>query len=101
MSPAEIKGRVGDGWTKRQWRSRQIRPGQEDPLPLPASVAPFPTPLRDFDPDTLSEEGRARLLRAADAALRRKIPTPSISTTEMWSRSARSNMSGNRRGIIS
>ncbi len=69
MSPGEVKGRLGDSWTKRRWRSRQIRPGQEDPLPLPASVAPFPTPLRDFDPDSLSEDGRARLLRAADAAL--------------------------------
>ena len=28
MSPAEIKGRLGDTWIKGRWRRRQVRQGE-------------------------------------------------------------------------
>jgi hypothetical protein len=69
MSPAEIQGRLADAWVKRRWRARQIRMGEADPLPLPASIPAFASALDRSAADALPEEARARLLRTADAAL--------------------------------
>ena len=69
MSPREIRGRLGDAWVKRRWRSRQLSDCEADKLALPASIPPFTGTLDDFDRTKLPKEARARLLRAADAAL--------------------------------
>jgi Heparinase II/III-like protein/Heparinase II/III N-terminus len=69
MSPAEIKGRLGDAWVKRRWRARQLRPGEPDPLPLPAAIPAFASPFDPAAASALPEEAKARLLRTADAAL--------------------------------
>ncbi|HEX6111554.1 MAG TPA: heparinase II/III family protein, partial [Geminicoccaceae bacterium] len=74
MSPAEMRGRMADAWLKQRWRTRQLRPGEADPLPLPASLPAFASPLDPAAADALPEEARARLLRSADAALEGRFP---------------------------
>ena len=69
MSPAEIKGRLLDARLKRRWRRRQVRAGAADPLALPASVPAFAGAIDAAAAAALPEAARARLLRAADAAL--------------------------------
>ena len=69
MSPAEITRRLSDTRLKRQWRARQVRSCEADPLPLPASIPAFAGGVDRAAADALPEEARARLLRAADAAL--------------------------------
>jgi hypothetical protein len=69
MSPAEIRGRLADAWVKHCWRARQVRPGEPDPLPLPASIPAFASPVDRSLADALPGRTRARLLRTADAAL--------------------------------
>lgn len=69
MSPGEIKGRSADAWLKRRWRARQLRPGDRDPLVLPASHPAFETALPPSAATGLSEKARARLLQTAEAAI--------------------------------
>ncbi len=69
MSPAEVQGRLADTWVKHRWRARQLRPGEPDPLPLPASIPAFASALDPALAEALAAEPRARLLQAADAAL--------------------------------
>jgi hypothetical protein len=69
MSLAEIKGRFGDAWIMWRWRARQVRYGQSDAFPLPASIPGFASAIDPADVVGLPEQARARLLRAADAAL--------------------------------
>jgi hypothetical protein len=74
MSPTEVKARSADAWLKRRWRARQIRPGQSDPLPLPASIPAFASAIDTAAVDALPSEAKARLLRTADAALAGRFP---------------------------
>ena len=74
MSPAEIRGRAADAWVKRRWHARQLRPGEPDPLPLPASIPAFASALDRAAAGALPAEVKARLLRAADAALLGRFP---------------------------
>jgi Heparinase II/III-like protein/Heparinase II/III N-terminus len=69
MSPAELRGRLADAWVHRRWRTRQVRPGELDPLPLPAARPDFASPLDPALTAALPAESRTRLLRTADAAL--------------------------------
>ncbi|HEX3301908.1 MAG TPA: hypothetical protein VHR64_03440, partial [Thermomicrobiales bacterium] len=69
MSPAEVRGRLADAWVHRRWRARQVRPGEPDPLPLPAARPDFASPLDPALTTALPAEAGARLLRTADAAL--------------------------------
>jgi hypothetical protein len=69
MSPAEVRGRLADAWVHRRWRARHVRPGEPDPLPLPAARLDFASPLDPALTAALPAESRARLLRTADAAL--------------------------------
>lgn len=69
MSPAEVTGRLVDSWTKRRWRSRQVRPGTADPLRLCRLVAPFTSTITDFDRTRVQAAEKERILRTADAAL--------------------------------
>ena len=74
MSLEEIKRRSADAWLKRRWRARQVRSGDADPLPLPASIPAFATVLDPAAAAALPEEARTRLLRTADAALAGRFP---------------------------
>jgi hypothetical protein len=74
MSLAEIKDRSADAWLKRRWRARQLRNGEPDPLPLPASIAAFASAVDPAAADALPAEAKARLLRTADAALAGRFP---------------------------
>jgi hypothetical protein len=74
MSPAEMQGRLANAWLKRRWRARQLRQGDADPLPLPATAPPFASALHPAAAAALPENARARLLRAADAALAGRFP---------------------------
>jgi hypothetical protein len=70
MTPAEVHGRLRDAWTKRRWRSRQVRPGETDPLKLCTSnMAPFASGLAAFDRSQVPTAVTERILRTADAAL--------------------------------
>jgi hypothetical protein len=69
MSPAEIRGRLADAWIKGRWRSRQVGSGRYDAFPLPASIPAFASAIDPAAALGLSEQAKARLLRAADAAL--------------------------------
>jgi hypothetical protein len=69
MSPAEIRGRLADAWVKQRWRARQVRPGEPDPLPVPASIPAFASPVEPAQAAALPAEARVRLLQSADAAL--------------------------------
>jgi len=70
-----MQGRLADAWLKRRWRARQLRNGEADPLPLPASTPAFASVLDPAAADALPEEARARLLRTADAALGSRFPS--------------------------
>ena len=74
MSPAEVRGRLADAWLKHRWRARQLRPGEADPLPLPASLPAFASALDPAAADALPAAARARLLRSAEAALGGQFP---------------------------
>src|SRR5690606_26968578 len=69
MSPTEIGRRLIDARLKRRWRVRQVRSSSADPLPLPASVPAFASVIDPAVGAALPDQARARLLRAADAAL--------------------------------
>ncbi|MCC2664895.1 MAG: hypothetical protein K0S35_2817, partial [Geminicoccaceae bacterium] len=74
MSPAEVGGRLADAWLKHRWRARQLRPGEADPLPVPASLPAFASALDRAAAAALPAEARARLLRTAEAALLGRFP---------------------------
>ena len=131
MSPAEMQGRLADAWLKRRWRARQRRKGEADPLPLPASVPAFASGARPRRGRCAPRRGqgaavagcrcracrpvpllRPRARRPVERS--RLVPRPedrpararfglmrSTSTVAMSDRSARSNMSGSRRGTTS
>lgn len=95
MTPAEIGGRVSDAWLKRRWRARQLREGDADPLPLPASIPAFASAIDPGAAGALPEAARARLLRAADAALAGRFPffdrdRTDLSSDPDWFRDPRS-----------
>jgi len=69
MTPAEVAGRARDELVKRRWRRRQVRPGQPDPLPVPATVPPFAAGLPPASVEGVPGPAQARILEAADGLL--------------------------------
>jgi hypothetical protein len=69
MTPAEVAGRARDELVKRRWRRRQVRPGQPDPLPVPAQVPAFVAGLPPAAVEAVPGPARARVLEAADGLL--------------------------------
>src|SRR5690242_2440482 len=70
MSPVEIAARTRHAAIRASWKARQVRPGADDPLPLPvAGRRTFRSPLPPGATDAVPAAARAALVPVADRVL--------------------------------
>jgi hypothetical protein len=81
MSPTEVGRRAVHQARKRAWRSRQVRPGQVDTAPVPATVARF-ADLLTPPPAEPSPAAVSALLAVADGLLEGRWPVLGVVRTD-------------------